>query len=567
MAVTNVITSITHVENGVATNFSFDFKILADGDLRVIQIDLSGNESVIDPSNYTVLGSGFENGGAIVKAPATSGFGLRLERAVELTQLTRLRNVGTFTGATHEDTFDHLSMVDIQQQDVLDRALTLPVATPAIDNSVPAPEEGTVLGWLGGKLQNIPAAQATLTSNYLDLQNIGLLPSDSAALTVEKNPTDGANPNIVALFRNRSDSLGYDGEVHVRLQAGTAVSHRAYINFANFDGVDKWVTGRNAESCYILYNSETIHRLWMDPGVNGPDPSFRTGNTYLNSAEGGKIRLNWHPSDRTGLGGLEIWSGGNNGSGVTNNAALLDCYADAEPVGFTASTATNVLTVSSIDALMGALATGMCVVASGIAAGVYITGQLTGPAGGAGTYSLSATVGPLTSRHMTAFSSQLNIYGTKNAGVGTGAIVCFGGAYIARDFRVGGSQLIAGTLGVTGVTSMTQAILNKAAGSDLLKFQESGDTKWTYYAPTAGSLALFNSVLGAAAWTVDANSHFTFAATITTKVYTVAGLPAGVVGQRAFVSDATSETFRAAVVGGGAFEVPIHRTSSGWKVG
>lgn len=49
-------------------------------------------------------------------------------------------------------------------------------------------------------------------------------------------------------------------------------------------------------------------------------------------------------------------------------------------------------------------------------------------------------------------------------------------------------------------------------------------------------------------------------------VYTVATLPAGFVGMRAFVSNALGPAFGAAVVGGGAVQVPVYYDGA-WKVG
>jgi hypothetical protein len=49
-------------------------------------------------------------------------------------------------------------------------------------------------------------------------------------------------------------------------------------------------------------------------------------------------------------------------------------------------------------------------------------------------------------------------------------------------------------------------------------------------------------------------------------IYTVATLPAGVNGMRAFVSDSSVTTFNSAVAGGGGAAVPVFY-ASGWKVG
>lgn len=58
----------------------------------------------------------------------------------------------------------------------------------------------------------------------------------------------------------------------------------------------------------------------------------------------------------------------------------------------------------------------------------------------------------------------------------------------------------------------------------------------------------------------------------TTTVYSVAGtaLPSAVIvgeGARAFVSDATSNTFAAAYAGSGSFKVPVYSDGTGWFIG
>lgn len=59
---------------------------------------------------------------------------------------------------------------------------------------------------------------------------------------------------------------------------------------------------------------------------------------------------------------------------------------------------------------------------------------------------------------------------------------------------------------------------------------------------------------------IDANRIFR------RRVFTVATLPAGVVGMSSFVSDALGPTFGAAVVGGGAVQIPVYYDGA-WKVG
>ena len=54
---------------------------------------------------------------------------------------------------------------------------------------------------------------------------------------------------------------------------------------------------------------------------------------------------------------------------------------------------------------------------------------------------------------------------------------------------------------------------------------------------------------------------------LTASGYTVAALPNGVVGQRAYVTDASSPVFGSAVTGGGAVVIPVFRNATAWIVG
>jgi hypothetical protein len=57
-----------------------------------------------------------------------------------------------------------------------------------------------------------------------------------------------------------------------------------------------------------------------------------------------------------------------------------------------------------------------------------------------------------------------------------------------------------------------------------------------------------------------------FTSTTNTAGYTVAGLPTGVTGARAYVTDATAPTSLATVTGGGAVTVPVFYDGTNWIV-
>lgn len=77
-----------------------------------------------------------------------------------------------------------------------------------------------------------------------------------------------------------------------------------------------------------------------------------------------------------------------------------------------------------------------------------------------------------------------------------------------------------------------------------------------------------NTLTVAGAVTLSAGLSVTGSVAATTTVatggYTVATLPAGVVGQRAYVTDATLPTYNAALTGGGTVVVPVFRNATVW---
>lgn len=112
--------------NGVTATFPFSFTILRPQDLRVVQADQFGAETVLVLDvDYTVSGVGVANGGEIVltAGPLPTGHHLTLLRNMELLQSTDLRNQGGYSPEVVETALDRVVMTLQQQQEELDRAL------------------------------------------------------------------------------------------------------------------------------------------------------------------------------------------------------------------------------------------------------------------------------------------------------------------------------------------------------------------------------------------------------------------------------------------------------------
>lgn len=137
---------VDYVANGATSVYPYTFRVFLNTDLLVTKrLTSSGVQTtLVLTTDYTVSGVGDSGGGnvTLVAGALESGYTLTLRRVRALTQLTDIRNQGSFYPETHEDVFDHLMMIDQQQQDALDRSVTLP---ESIDDAAFNPTLPTVL--------------------------------------------------------------------------------------------------------------------------------------------------------------------------------------------------------------------------------------------------------------------------------------------------------------------------------------------------------------------------------------------------------------------------------------
>lgn len=180
---------------------------------------------------------------------------------------------------------------------------------------------------------------------------------------------------------------------------------------------------------------------------------------------------------------------------------------------------------------------------------------------------------------------------TASASYTTGALVVYGGAGFGSSITINGNiiqtpvsgdsnmgiigvastqrQILVGTSNVTTGLRWVMRLANSTAesgsnvGSDF-SLMARNDTGGAIDAPISIPRAGGTDVtLGGATRTVAFTNAFK------SKVYTVATLPTGSDGMRAFVSDATATTFATAVTGGGTNHVPVYYDggTSTWKIG
>lgn len=166
--------------NGTTLTYAYSFKIFANTELELtLQNPVTDAEVPLTlGTHYTVTGVGVLLGGNIVLIAGAfdwidgsnffeTSWTITIRRVLTKTQLTDIRNQGSFLPEIHEDQFDR-TMMSIQelQDDAVTRSLSLPVTFPTTGLSIPEPEAGKYLQWktdLSG-LQNVAAFVGELTS-------------------------------------------------------------------------------------------------------------------------------------------------------------------------------------------------------------------------------------------------------------------------------------------------------------------------------------------------------------------------------------------------------------------
>lgn len=147
MTVASAISRNDYTGNGSTAVYAYGFRIFVNTDLRVIVKDSSGVETVLTlTTDYTVSGVGGSGGNVtlvnasqawLTAGNLSSGYTLTIKRVRPLTQLTDIRNQGEYYPEAIEDEFDKGRMIDLQQQDDIDRSLKFPETALGVDGTLP----------------------------------------------------------------------------------------------------------------------------------------------------------------------------------------------------------------------------------------------------------------------------------------------------------------------------------------------------------------------------------------------------------------------------------------------
>lgn len=232
--------------NGVASTFSYTFKITATSDLLVKTrlISTGAETALVLNTDYTVSGVTNPSGGIITllagALPNTKTISIR--RIRPLTQLADIKNAGDFYPETHENVFDNLTMIDQQQQDELDRSIKLPttVTSASFNPELPAGTAGAISKALTTNASGTgfadpsewPSASAinTASSNAISAADSAASASTSAAAAlVSKNAasTSALNAAISASQASTSASGAQSSQNGAATSENNAISSAA----------------------------------------------------------------------------------------------------------------------------------------------------------------------------------------------------------------------------------------------------------------------------------------------------------------------------------------------------
>lgn len=142
MTISTTVNKVIGQGNGATTSFSYSFLMPAAANAVVTFTDALGNQTVLNPTQYTLSGIGNPNGGTLTYplsgSPIATGQSITLQRVLPLQQLTTLVNQSGYYPAVVEAALDNLEM-QIQQLNAStggNASLQFPAVDPSTLNAI-----------------------------------------------------------------------------------------------------------------------------------------------------------------------------------------------------------------------------------------------------------------------------------------------------------------------------------------------------------------------------------------------------------------------------------------------
>lgn len=148
--------------------YTVGFRFLDQTHLRVIKTVGIVDSNLVLATDYSVAGVGNPTGSVTLVAPLATGEKLTIIRNVPATQEADYVQNDAFPAESHEEALDKLTMLVQQQQERLDRSLTIPASvSSSTSTELPFPESNKLIGWnqAADALQNVdPVTLATIVA-------------------------------------------------------------------------------------------------------------------------------------------------------------------------------------------------------------------------------------------------------------------------------------------------------------------------------------------------------------------------------------------------------------------
>lgn len=200
MTVLSSINRNDYVGDGVSTVFAYGFKILKKEDLCIYKQDTSGTLTKLKESvDYTLSNIGQDSGSVILNSPLELNYNLSILRDIKLRQETGIRNKGEFFPDVIESELDHLTRMDQQQQDEINRSLKLKKTDTGPSLFIPAKESRADKYFAFDGSGSVVANTGVSTSNLSATSySQSVLDDDSSVAARSTLGFSGSNQFIVA---------------------------------------------------------------------------------------------------------------------------------------------------------------------------------------------------------------------------------------------------------------------------------------------------------------------------------------------------------------------------------
>ena len=349
--------------------------------------------------------------------------------------------------------------------------------------------------------------------------------------------------------------------------SGTASASTNYV-LSNDLGTDSSYYGEFGMNSSVYSSGTPADFFSINNGVyfSGHD-----GDVTVGSGNGKKLYFAWgtsggsaHVINASGAIGLNTNLASGTGSGTTNfgtsGQVLTSGGSSATPTWTTPTTGTVTSVAATVPAFLSI--SGSPITGSGTLAISYSGTALPVANGGTGLTTLTAGYVPY-GNGTSAFSSSGNLYfdgsslgiGTGAVGLGNKLVIAAGNAQTDPGYGLVQKNTSYGFYpndNVAGMKISTNGLLNIYTGGT--------GTTLTATFQASGGFSIGNT-------TDPGAGNLSVSGTINTKGYTVATLPTGVTGARAYVTNALAPAFGSTVAGGGTVTIPVFYNGSNWIVG